>query len=53
TVTSTFVPDLADEIPVRHGEQLRVLAQYDDGWALCTRLDGSGEQGMVPLDCLD
>lgn len=53
TVISTFKPTLPDELTIRLGQPIRVLAEYDDGWSLCTNLDGSGEQGMVPLECLD
>jgi len=50
-VKSTFIPTLPDELSLTMGETLRVLNEYDDGWALCAnRID---EQGMVPLDCLD
>ena len=28
-----------------------MLGEYDDGWALCA--NSRGEQGMVPLECLD
>jgi len=51
TVKSTFIPTLPDELPLKMGEMLRVLNVYDDGWALCA--NRMGEQGMVPLDCLD
>lgn len=50
-VKSTFIPTLPDELSLKMGETLRVLNEYDDGWALCA--NRMGEQGMVPLDCLD
>ncbi|KAF9495839.1 hypothetical protein BDN71DRAFT_816760 [Pleurotus eryngii] len=50
TVVSTFIPSLPDEMSISMGETVRVLAEYDDGWALC--MNGRGEQGMVPLECL-
>jgi hypothetical protein len=46
-----FVPSLPDELPIAAGDAVRVLAEYDDGWALCE--DTQGAQGMVPLDCLE
>jgi hypothetical protein len=30
---------------------VRVVAEYDDGWVLCS--NASGEKGMVPLECLE
>ncbi|KAJ2916970.1 hypothetical protein MD484_g3445, partial [Candolleomyces efflorescens] len=51
TVVSTFITTLPDELTITTGETLRVLAEYDDGWALCLNL--RGEQGMVPRECLD
>jgi hypothetical protein len=50
-VKSTFIPTLPDELSLTMGEVLRVLSEYDDGWVLCA--NRMGEQGMVPLDCLD
>jgi len=51
TVKSTFIPTLPDELSLTMGEILQVVNEYDDGWALCA--NRMGEQGMVPLDCLD
>jgi len=51
TVASTFITSLPDELSIRVGETIRILAEYDDGWALC--MNGNGEQGMVPLECLN
>jgi hypothetical protein len=51
TVICTFITSLPDELSIRVGETIRVLAEYDDGWALS--LNARGEQGMVPLQCLD
>lgn len=50
-VNRAFIPTLPDELSVTAGERIRVLAQYDDAWALC--VNGRGEQGMVPQECLD
>ncbi|PPQ91399.1 hypothetical protein CVT25_014287 [Psilocybe cyanescens] len=49
-VVSTFVTRLPDELSINAGEKLRVLAEYDDGWSLC--MNNTGEQGMVPVECL-
>ncbi|KAJ7286484.1 hypothetical protein C8J57DRAFT_1287779 [Mycena rebaudengoi] len=51
TVRYEFIPTLPDELSITTGENVRVLAEYDDGWALCANL--RGEQGMVPLECLE
>jgi Variant SH3 domain len=50
-VQCTFIPTLPDELSISTGETVRVLGEYDDGWALCA--NSRGEQGMVPLECLD
>ncbi|PPQ99091.1 hypothetical protein CVT24_009359 [Panaeolus cyanescens] len=50
-VISTFIPNLPDELKIELDDIVRVLAEYDDGWALC--MNTAGEQGMVPLECLD
>jgi hypothetical protein len=51
TVRYEFIPSLPDELSITTGEIVLVLSDYDDGWALCK--NGSGDQGMVPLECLD
>jgi hypothetical protein len=51
TVRCTFIPNLPDELSITTGELVQLLAEYDDGWALCK--NASGDQGMVPLECLE
>ncbi|OAA67808.1 SH3 domain protein [Niveomyces insectorum RCEF 264] len=46
-----FKPSLEDELELRAGQLIRLLHEYDDGWALCIRLDRS-QQGVVPRTCL-
>ncbi|EFQ32092.1 variant SH3 domain-containing protein [Colletotrichum graminicola] len=46
-----FKPTLEDEMELRAGQLVRLLHEYDDGWALCIRLDRS-QQGVVPRTCL-
>lgn len=46
-----FKPSMADELELRAGQLVRMLHEYDDGWALCVRLDRS-QQGVVPRTCL-
>ncbi|PBK78733.1 hypothetical protein ARMSODRAFT_947705 [Armillaria solidipes] len=50
-VKSRFIPSLPDELPISNGETVRILQEFDDGWALCA--NGREEQGMVPLECLE
>ncbi|KAF8163644.1 hypothetical protein B0H34DRAFT_795327 [Crassisporium funariophilum] len=50
-VVFTFIPSLPDELSIRVGETIRVLAEYDDEWVLC--MNTRGEQGMVPNECLN
>lgn len=50
-VRVTFVPRLPDELAITPGETLNIQMEYDDGWALC--VNTRGEQGMVPLECLE
>ncbi|PKS07361.1 hypothetical protein jhhlp_005963 [Lomentospora prolificans] len=46
-----FKPTLEDELDLKAGQLVRLLHEYDDGWALCIRLDRS-RQGVVPRTCL-
>ncbi|KAJ4406810.1 hypothetical protein N0V85_004457 [Neurospora sp. IMI 360204] len=46
-----FKPTLEDELGLQSGQLVRLLHEYDDGWALCIRLDRS-QQGVVPRTCL-
>lgn len=50
-VVCTFITSLPDELSINVGETIRVLAEYDDGWALC--MNTNGQQGMVPMECLN
>ncbi|KAI1177904.1 hypothetical protein F4777DRAFT_152692 [Nemania sp. FL0916] len=46
-----FKPSMDDELELHAGHLVRILHEYDDGWALCIRLDRS-KQGVVPRTCL-
>ncbi|KAH7165587.1 hypothetical protein EDB81DRAFT_640898, partial [Dactylonectria macrodidyma] len=46
-----FNPTMDDELEMKAGDLVRLLHEYDDGWALCIRLDRS-RQGVVPRTCL-
>lgn len=50
-VQMDFKPSMGDELELRGGALVRLLHEYDDGWALCTRLDRS-QQGVCPRTCL-
>ncbi|KAK5727964.1 hypothetical protein LTR17_012271 [Elasticomyces elasticus] len=46
-----FKPSMEDELELKSGQLVRMLHAYDDGWALCIRMDRS-QQGVVPRTCL-
>ncbi|PNS16080.1 Ephexin-1 [Sphaceloma murrayae] len=46
-----FKPSMEDELELRAGDVVRLLHEYDDGWALCSRMDRS-KQGVAPRTCL-
>ncbi|PCH41741.1 hypothetical protein WOLCODRAFT_101154 [Wolfiporia cocos MD-104 SS10] len=52
-VEGTFKPSLADELPIRVGERLVLLEEYEDEWCLVQRGAGADAQkGVVPRFCL-
>lgn len=51
TVVSPLITNLPDELDVAMGDIVHILAEFDDGWAMC--LNATRVQGMVPLECLD
>ncbi|TFK36360.1 hypothetical protein BDQ12DRAFT_736962 [Crucibulum laeve] len=51
TVLRPFVSTDRGKLSVTAGDVIRVLAEYDDGFALC--LNQRGKQGMVPMGSLD
>ncbi|KAF2088626.1 hypothetical protein K490DRAFT_64672 [Saccharata proteae CBS 121410] len=50
-VQMEFKPSMDDELELNAGQLVRMLHEYDDGWALCRRMDRS-QQGVVPRACL-
>nr|POE77857.1 hypothetical protein CFP56_09500 [Quercus suber] len=46
-----FKPSMEDELELKSGQLVRMLHEYDDGWALCVRMDRS-QQGVAPRTCL-
>ncbi|CAK5270619.1 unnamed protein product [Mycena citricolor] len=55
TVSRPFAQTLQDEITVQTGDKVKVLAIYDDGWAMVDKLAPGGERaemGLIPVDCM-
>lgn len=46
-----FKPSMEDELELKSGQLVRMLHEYDDGWALCIRMDRT-QQGVCPRTCL-
>ncbi|KAJ4992569.1 variant SH3 domain-containing protein [Stagonosporopsis vannaccii] len=46
-----FKPSMGDELELKAGTLVRMLHEYDDGWALCISMDRT-QQGVVPRTCL-
>ncbi|KAH9843589.1 uncharacterized protein C8Q71DRAFT_729125 [Rhodofomes roseus] len=51
-VQSTFKPSLSDELPIKAGEKLKMLEEYEDEWCLVQRIGGDMQKGVVPRFCL-
>jgi hypothetical protein len=62
TVWRPFEQTLQDEMTVVAGDKVKVLAVYDDGWAMIERVgmgkgkgkaqDGRTDVGLIPIDCM-
>jgi hypothetical protein len=53
TVAATYVPTLADELPIRAGETIRMIAEFEDEWCLVQRVGRTDdEKGVIPRFCL-
>ncbi|KFY00023.1 hypothetical protein V490_01517 [Pseudogymnoascus sp. VKM F-3557] len=46
-----FSPSMPDELRVRAGEIVKLLKEFDDGWCMCIKEDGSSE-GVLPRTCI-
>ncbi|OBT92519.1 hypothetical protein VE01_09495 [Pseudogymnoascus verrucosus] len=46
-----FTPSMPDELRVRAGEIVKLLKEFDDGWCMCIKEDGSSE-GVLPRTCI-
>ncbi|KAH9951910.1 hypothetical protein B0H21DRAFT_3661 [Amylocystis lapponica] len=52
-VKVSFVPTLADELPIKVGEKLVLLEEYEDGWCQVQRASqADGDKGVVPQFCV-
>ncbi|KAF4581440.1 hypothetical protein EYR40_009725 [Pleurotus pulmonarius] len=50
-----FNPTLDDELPVLPGDKVRVVQEFDDGWAFVEKrfsVDGQWQSGLIPIVCL-
>ncbi|KAJ7799831.1 hypothetical protein B0H14DRAFT_2269592, partial [Mycena olivaceomarginata] len=45
TVRYEFIPSLPDELSITTGETVALVAEYDDGWALCKNARGGPGDG--------
>lgn len=51
-VATLYAPTLSDELPVRLGETIRMIEEYEDEWCLVQRVGRTHERGVVPRFCL-
>jgi len=52
TVNALYVPSLSDELPIRMGETIRMIEEYEDKWCLVQRVGRTDERGVIPRFCL-
>ncbi|KAJ7436216.1 hypothetical protein FB451DRAFT_1417579 [Mycena latifolia] len=53
TVVDSFTPTLDDELSIQIGEAVRILEEYQDGWALVQRIGRiDAPKGVVPRSCI-
>lgn len=52
-VINTFHPSLADELPIKIGDCVRLIEEYHDGWCLVQHVGKTeAPRGVVPRFCL-
>jgi hypothetical protein len=52
-VIGSFTPTMEDELPIQIGETVRILEEYQDGWALVQRIGRiDAPKGVVPRSCI-
>ncbi|KAJ6622902.1 hypothetical protein B0H10DRAFT_1787288 [Mycena sp. CBHHK59/15] len=53
TVVNAFTPTLDDELLIKVGETVRILEEYQDGWAFVQRVGRiDAPRGVVPRTCI-
>ena len=52
TVSVLYIPSLSDELPIRLGETIRMIEEYEDEWCLVQRVGRTDERGVIPRFCL-
>jgi len=53
TVATAYVPSLSDELPIKTGETVRMIEEYEDEWCLIQRVERpDDEKGVCPRLCL-
>jgi hypothetical protein len=52
TVATLYIPSLSDELPIRLGETLRMIEEYEDEWCLVQRVRRTDQRGVIPRFCL-
>ncbi|TFY76773.1 hypothetical protein EWM64_g7239, partial [Hericium alpestre] len=50
-VATAFTPARDDELPIRVGEVLRLLEEFEDEWCLVQRVGVANEKGVIPRFC--
>jgi hypothetical protein len=52
-VVNSFTPTLDDELPIQIGDTVRLIEEYQDGWALVQRIGRTdAPTGVVPRTCI-
>ncbi|KAJ7264887.1 hypothetical protein B0H12DRAFT_1011510 [Mycena haematopus] len=52
-VVNAFTPTLEDELPIQPGDTVRLIEEYQDGWALVQRIGRiDAPKGVVPRTCI-
>lgn len=51
-VVEPHQPNLADELEIELDDQMFVIGEFADGWALAVNISKESDCGMVPRRCL-
>ncbi|KAI8993616.1 hypothetical protein BDB01DRAFT_776933 [Pilobolus umbonatus] len=52
-VIATYIPTLSDELEIEVGDQVQLLAEYDDGWCQGMNMSKGYTKGVFPRHCID